>query len=318
MGTTWHVVAIARVDASDVKPNAVRLNKPALQTAVEQELVRINALMSTWQADSALSLFNAIESTEPQRLAPEIIHLLRVAQTISEQTNGAYDVTRGNVFSLWGFGADNAAGHMAPAASTIEQALATSGFRQLQIHADTVSKASPSLSVDLSSIAKGYAVDQVGTVLEEAGIFDYLVEIGGEIRTRGRALSGGRWRIGVESPSDASKPERGIVVGDAHMASSGDYRNVNEIEGRRISHIMDGRTGQPVTHNLAAVTVLHESTALADAWATAFLVLGFEAAWEIASRDALAASFALRGADGVEIRSTPQWLFGQEKRPQHH
>ncbi len=314
MGTTWHVVAVIRGDALSSLPGG-NVSKTWLYESIGAELTRINALMSTWQSDSELSQFNAAHTSDPQTLSEETVALIQLARSISQRTDGAYDVTRGNVYSLWGFGPDATDISDAPSAESLASALNASGFQKLSIAENNVTKLAPELSIDLSSIAKGYAVDRLGELLENAGIKDYLVEIGGEVRTRGRSLNGKRWRIGVESPATRLQPALGIAVEDAHMASSGDYRNFRKLNGRRVTHIINGQTGLPVTHDLAAVTVLHESTALADAWATAFMVLGYKKSAQIARADGLAASFTVRHADRFDIYSTPQWLIVQEERP---
>jgi len=168
-----------------------------------------------------------------------------------------------------------------------------------------VRKLNPELQIDLSSLAKGYAADQIGEKLEALGHLNYLIEIGGEIRTRGLAADGGRWKIGIEWPESAGKPTMtGIAVGDAHVASSGDYRNYRIIDGERYTHIIDGRSGFPIAHELASVTVLHGSVMRADAWATAFMVLGFDDAVKLAEKKGLAARFVLRAGDGYRIEAT--------------
>ncbi|MFK8041487.1 FAD:protein FMN transferase, partial [Congregibacter sp.] len=173
------------------------------------------------------------------------------------------------------------------------------------------------VAVDLSSIAKGYAVDQLHELLRLQGIANNLVEIGGELRASGERPEGGPWRLAVESP-DPSKSRfiEALSVSNAAVATSGDYRNYFEYEGRRYSHLVDPRTGYPVAHELVSVTVIDRHCMVADAWATALLVLGLDEAIELAESEGLAAHFVSRGADGLEVHYTePFDAYRQNTQP---
>lgn len=274
MGTQWSVTLGTQNAQYPEFADAESRIRKALVAAIVDDLNTVNALMSTWDASSELSRFNALDSTQPVTFSPATIEVLRTAQRVAEATNGAYDVTRGAVFGLWGFSADTPSPD-APDPEVLNQALAESGWQALRLSGNTVTKQFPNLTVDLSSLGKGYAVDRLAALLEAEGLQHYVVNIGGEIAVKGERSPDVAWRIGIESP-DKTVPS-GLALNNARLASSGSYRSVRIVDGQRISHLIDGRTGYPIAHNVVAATVLHESAMLADAWATAFMVLGLEA-----------------------------------------
>jgi thiamine biosynthesis lipoprotein len=166
-----------------------------------------------------------------------------------------------------------------------------------------------SLSLNLSAIAKGYGVDRVADYLSGAGFTNFLVEIGGEIAARGVNLKNSPWRIGVATPQTQLGIQTVVPLSDLAMATSGDYRNFFKAEGRRYSHTIDPRTGRPVDHQLASVTVVHKSCTQADAWATALHVLGPEKAYMLAEKEGLKVLFIIRSKDDFVERKTP--AFGE-------
>jgi len=293
MGTLWQVSLGHENSEQAGFTDTHGANYQSLQAAITAELQRINALMSTWDSQSELSLFNANQSTEAIPIHPDTLEVIRTAQRVAAATDGAYDITRGNVFTLWGFSRENPQ-PTPPTSGELSSALAVSGWQKLNVSQSALQKSHPDLHIDLSSVAKGFAVDQIGKLLEAMGISHYLVNIGGEIRVRGRQGISAGWEIGVETP-DAEIAE-GLKLQDAHLATSGSYRNVRIIAGRRVSHIIDGRTGEPIEHALVAATVLHHSTMLADAWATAYMVLGADAAQQHSLTENLAVQLTLLGA----------------------
>jgi len=329
MGTTWHASVVWPQVAGNGDSQGVVSTDAALspeqfqrqiQANIEQMLDSINAQLSTYDPSSALSLFNATTSTDWIDQPTPIIDLLRAASTISEQTQGAYDVTLGGLVDLWGFGYDSNPGRDSGQKVQPEQVTARMdkvGYHLLQFSDDNqrLRKRVADLQVDLSSIAKGYAVDRIGDMFEDMNITRYLFELGGEIRTRGQAGDNSAWVIALESPdlTDSgtasgaglsSSAITAISVENAHIATSGDYRNYREIDGKRISHLIDGRTGYPVTNRLASVTVMHQSTELADAWATAFMVIGADRALAMAHSSGLAVSLTLRENSGFTTRNS--------------
>ena len=277
-----------------------------LKKEIQDSLTLINAQMSTYQKDSELSLFNASRSTEWQPVSEGLYKVVDSAKKISDLTHGAFDISVGPLVNLWGFGPDPMT-FTAPAQELIDQKKKQIGYKLIELRAKPLSikKNIPELYIDLSAIAKGYAVDQVGLLLEAHGITDYLVEIGGEIRLSGNNLNGTPWRIAIEKPTPEQRMIQKIVpITNMAMATSGDYRNFFEVDGVRFSHTIDPRTGRPITHKLASVTVLRETTMEADALATAFMVLGPQDAFKLAEQEHIAALFIIKTEQGFDEQAT--------------
>lgn len=296
MGTTWHVTY-----AGAAGPDAI-------QKAVEAELESVNASMSTYRPGSEISRINNSYSVdEPVVLSPGFSEVLQAALDVGARSGGAYDVTVGPLVDLWGFGAGSDDDWGVPSSRQVEAALARVGQSALEWDAarGALVRRSP-VHLDFSSIAKGYGVDRVAEVLESAGVVDYLVEVGGEMRVSGVSPRGDAWRIAIESPMAG---QRGVAealeLTDIAIATSGDYRNYVEVGGQRYSHTLDPRTGYPVTHNLVSVTVLHERCMMADAWATALGVVGLEEALRLATEHDLAVYLITRDGDDLKSQSSP-------------
>jgi thiamine biosynthesis lipoprotein len=222
--------------------------------------------------------------------------LVELAQSISALSDGAFDVTVGPLVNLWGFGPETQPFRI-PEAQAIVDARERVGYRKLHCRPQppALRKDQPDLYVDLSGIAKGYGVDRIADILEQAGVAAYLAEIGGELRAKGTKPGDKPWRIAIERPSaDSREVYRIVPLKDAAMATSGDYRNFYEHDGRVYSHTIDPSTGRPVEHLLASVTVITEDCATADGLATALLVLGPERGVELAESLGLAAFFVSR------------------------
>lgn len=284
MGTTWQV--------SLVSPPAAAADLDREITAV---LDRVDAAMSTWRADSALARFNRNRQTGPQKLPRELLHVVAAALDLAEKSDGAFDPTVLPLVDLWGFGPSGTRAGV-PAEAEIERALARTGWQRLTLDraAGTLAKSDPDLQIDLSAIAKGYGVDAVAARLLELGCRDWLVEVGGEVRCSGSNVQGGPWRIGIDRPEPMAPPgrriEQVVELSGLALATSGDYRNFRDFDGRRFSHTIDPRTGRPVEHALASVSVIAADCMHADGLATAISVLGPEKGWEFAA-----------GLDGVEV-----------------
>lgn len=285
-----------------------------LQDAIESELLAINQSLSTYIPDSEISKVNGIASGEPLVLSERFATVLDAALAIGKLTDGAYDVTVGPLVELWGFGA-SAREPVPPGAADIAQTMNLVGAKRLSWDVKSASLELPEgVSVDLSSIAKGYAVDRLSELLGARGITDSLVEIGGELRASGQRPEGGPWRLAVESPDPAtSRFIDALSVTDAAVATSGDYRNFFEYQGKRYSHLVDPRTGYPVAHELVSVTVIDAQCMIADALATALLVLGLEAAQQLAEEEGLAAHFVSRVDEGLEVHYTPAFEVYRHK-----
>ncbi len=294
MGTQYQVKVLdnGRVDAA------------ALQARVETRLDAINASMSTWLPDSELSRLNAAPAGAPVTASDDLFAVLQGARRIHADSGGAFDVTVGPLVNLWGFGPGNGTGDGAravPAADALAAARDAVGMQRITLDtaAQTVTRAHPESYIDLSAIAKGYAVDEVARLVGAHEPAGYLVEIGGEVKVHGVNAEGGPWRIGIEKPLPGQRSvARALALSDTGLATSGDYRNFFELDGVRYSHTIDPRSGAPVRHELASVSVLHESTMLADAIATAMMVLGPAAGMETADRRGWAVLMLLPDGDG--------------------
>jgi len=298
MGTTYDV----KVARADLSPEEMR----SVAQAIEETLARVDRLMSTWREDSELSRFNAQTTTEPFAIDPETARVFGAALEVSERSQGAFDVTVGPLVDAWGFGPAHP--EKVPSEAELRALMGRVGFEQLVLDpaGPTLTKRRPDVEADLSAVAKGYGVDAVAETLEALGQTNYLVEIGGEIRARGARLDGQPFRVAIEEPAlDGRRVHRVIELHDIGMATSGDYRNWIEVDGERLSHTIDPRTGRPITHALASVTVLHPLAMWADAWATALNVLGPDRGFELATQEHLPAYFIVRTGDGgFETRAT--------------
>ncbi|MBD3651285.1 MAG: FAD:protein FMN transferase [Alcanivorax sp.] len=303
MGTSW------AVKFTGTPENGV----PALKSAIESSLEDINQEMSTYLPDSAISRFNGLEAGGSLVLPSDFAMVLDEALGLAEATDGAYDVTVGPLVNLWGFGPDPER-FEPPAAEDIEAARRRVGWHKLKLDDRTLTQPG-GVYLDLSSIAKGFAVDKLAHLLEKAGISNYLVEIGGELRASGTKPQGLPWRVAVERPIPGVREvEKVVPLRDLAIASSGDYRNFFEKDGKLYSHTLDPRTGRPVEHKLGSVTVLHSSCATADGLATALTVLGPEKGLAFAEERELAVLFIVRTDDGVEEVMTPAFEALLESR----
>jgi len=278
-----------------------------LRSGMEDILAQVVAEMSNWEADSALSRFNASADTGWQNAPRDLVAVLDEALAVSRWSAGAFDATVGPLVDLWGFGptGDRRA---PPAATRLAAVSRDTGYQRLHAKAASsmIRKEVSALRLDLSAIAKGFAADRMGAYLDEQGVRNYLIDIGGELRAGGRNDDERAWRVAIERPQPGERSiQRVVELSDRAIATSGDYRNFFEAGGRRYSHTIDPRTGRPVDQPLASVTVVHERTMTADAMATALLVLGAGQGFELARESGVAAHFMSRGEAGLVERSTP-------------
>jgi thiamine biosynthesis lipoprotein len=302
MGTSYHLTWTERGNVPD--PELVF-------KGVEDILERINASMSTYRPDSEISRFNQLAVGQWFEVSEDFYLVWVMSESVSSLSGGAYDVTVAPLVNLWGFGPDGVTDM--PEQAAIEAALLSVGQSHIEIDVPhrALRKLAP-VQLDFSSIAKGYAVDVVALWLEQQGIADYMVEIGGEIRVAGMSPRSSPWRIAVEKPDPMVRAVTvTLEISNLSVATSGDYRNYFEHEGVRYSHSIDPRTGWPVQHDLVSVTVVHENAALADAWATALTVMGTEAALRTALSERLAVYLISRDGEGFRVQKTPAidaWL----------
>ena len=281
-----------------------------IRLEVDALLRRVNSQMSTYLKSSEISRFNDSESTDWFEVSPETATVVDFAQQVAGKTGGAFDVTVGPLVNAWSFGPDPRTRKI-PDPAKLEQLKQTVGFEKLSVRIDppALRKSHPGVQVDLSAIAKGFAVDQVVSLLHDAGAQNVFVEIGGEVRTSGNK-SGQWWKVGIQLP-DAEQETVMIAHalstggGDDHsMATSGDYRNYFEVDGVRYSHTIDPRTSKPIDHALASVSVVTGSCMEADAWATAINVLGPDAGLALAQRENLDVLLSVRNDGGFQLRGT--------------
>ena len=303
MGTTYSVVVPglpAGVAPADV------------EAAIAEVLREADQHLSGWNSSGELVRINDSRSTDWLPISPQLLEVLREAAAVNRASGGAFDVTVGPLVRAWGFGAGAAEDAVTPSQPELDALRAQIGQDQLELREQppALRKAEPELTLDLDGIVPGWAVDRIAVRLESLGVADYLVELGGEVRARGRSPVGRPWRIAIERPVPGQRRPLGVIELDAlGVSTSGDYRDYREIGGRRVSHTIDPRTGRPVDHALAAVTVVHASAAAADAWSTALMVLGPDEGMALARRQGLAALFVTRGAtQGQFVESaTPQF-----------
>ncbi|MEI8595011.1 FAD:protein FMN transferase [Photobacterium sp. Hal280] len=258
----------------------------ALQKEIDRRLELVNDQMSTYREDSELSQFNQHRSSEPFEVSADTATVVQEAVRLAKLTDGALDVTVGPLVNLWSFGPE-ARPDVVPTDEELDARRQEVGIEHLKVEGNALVKDLPGLYVDLSSIAKGYGVDVVADYIASLGVNDYLVEIGGEIRLKGKNLEGVPWRIAIEKPTeDGSRSIQEVVEpGEMAVATSGDYRNYFEENGVRYSHLINPITGKPITNRVVSVTVMHPKCMTADALATAFSVMGEEKAIALANQE---------------------------------
>ena len=264
MGTTYSI---------KIKTADAVVNQEKIRADIEKILLEINRKMSTYIVDSELSVINFSNSLDSNLISDDLFKVISHANTISKTTNGAFDITVGPLVNLWGFGPDKSENKIPPN-EEIELIKKNIGYKKIYLNKETTSikKLHPDLYVDLSGIAKGFAVDKIALYLNSYNLENYLVEIGGELIAKGTNEDNEVWQIGIENPNNNLVKIIGLK--DIAMATSGDYRNYFEKNGVRYSHTINPNTGKPIKHKLASVTVLDKTAMNADALATAFMVLG--------------------------------------------
>lgn len=283
MGTTYRVQVV-----DHTAPDADKIH---------QVLENVNQSMSTYLKSSELSRLNTHSSQAPFKISEALQSVLQESQMIGEQSGGAFDVTIGPLVNAWGFGPDGRV--TPPSVEQIEALKAGIGYQKFKLNPQekSVTKLDPTLYIDLSGIAKGFGVDQVAEHLQSLGYTRYWVEVGGEVRAFGFNADDLAWRAGIERPAGEGRRAVYMVlpIQNTSIATSGDYRNrYIDAQGVLRSHTIDPRTGQPVTHQLASVSVIHSKNSSADAWATALNVLGPTEGLKVANQHHIAALFLVR------------------------
>lgn len=295
---SWHVT---------ISDPPAKVNVEEIRAGIEEAFSASSDLIATWREDSELSRFNRYQNTDWFPVSPKLVELVGLALELSEQSNGTYDITVGPLLQLWGFGAGDVGKDKIPSQADIEATLANIGYQKLQVRNDppAIRKVSLGIQLELASLADGFAADQAGLYLESLGIKHYMVEIAGEIRSRGLSSRGDAWRIAIEKPEDGERSvQLGVQLHDAGLATSGDYRNYFVKGGKRYSHTLDPATGYPIEHSLTSVSVLAEQATLADAYATLLLAIGEQKAIDFANNKDIAAYFIWRTDEGFATYMT--------------
>jgi thiamine biosynthesis lipoprotein len=295
-GTTYHISYWSDFPVND----------KTIEATIKSQFEIIDKTLSNYRPDSVIELFNSNESTQSQEVGNEIVSLVRVAQIVHQASHGCYDLTIKPLFELWGFRADKLT---IPGDPLIIKTLSQVGMEKLEVVDEThLRKKQVDLKVDLSSIAQGYSVGSISDILEKNGITNYLVEIGGELKTRGHKPNLNAWRIAVERPLPGEQLMHKIIDMPKELPiavmTSGTYRHYFDDKGHRYSHILDARTGRPVSHELVSVTVIHENPTIADAWSTALLCLGPKDGMKAANLEKISALFIVQqDQELIESRS---------------
>lgn len=303
-GTVYHIKI--RTDNED----------PTLQDAIKAELASVNSQMSVFEEKSEISKINQAPKNKKIGLSSNMSYLLRHAERIYKESQGAFDPTIGPLIDNWGFGPNKKSKQ--PSAAQIKETLRHVGFNKLKLDKayKTLSKTDAQTSLNLSAIAKGYGVDKVAELLESKGYEDYIIEIGGEVRAKGyRDEAKTPWSVGIAEPQQDGANSMIIELTDISVATSGDYNNFRtDNKGLRYSHTISPKTGYPVKNSLASVTVFDKLCTDADAYATAMMSMGFEKALEFADKYQISAIFFThQNNDFVRHYSkSAKHLFGED------
>jgi thiamine biosynthesis lipoprotein len=299
MGSVWSVKVAG----------ALPLPAGLLQAGVQEQFEGVDQTLSTYRPTSDLSRFNANDSGEWVSIDAQLGAVLSYALSLAPRSDGAYDVTVGQLVNLWGFGPDPARNRL-PDRAAIDAARAYVGWRKVEVDGSLIrARKQPGVRVDLSSLGKGRGVDRVADYLDSIGISNYLIDLSGKLRARGLNGGGRAWRVAVEQPgadNTTAPAPASIVLRDASVATAGDYRRYFEVDGRHFSHIIDPRTGAPVTHATVSATAMGETCMEADALATVLMVMEPDAALRLANEARIPALLIGRGS-GYQLRQSAAW-----------
>lgn len=301
MGTFWRVSVVGIDNA----------RADQLRQKVQQQLDADDQLLSTWKNDSALMRFNHSSSLTPWPVNEAMADIVTESLRIGYKTQGAMDITVGPLVNLWGFGPDKQP-VKTPTQAQIDAAKARTGLAFLSVinrsGRQYLQKSIPDLFVDLSTVGEGYAADHLARLMTEEGISRYLVSVGGALVSRGMNADGQPWRVAIQKPTDRENAVQAIVDINGHgISTSGSYRNYYELDGHRISHVIDPQTGRPITHKLVSVTVIAPTALEADGWDTGLMVLGPQKAQQVVREQGLAVYMIMKEGDGFTTWMSPQF-----------
>ncbi len=298
MGTTYSIKIIS---------NSKSFRKEELKKNIDSVLVDVNNKMSTYIKNSELSEFNKLQDTNWISASYDLVTVFSEAIEVSRKSEGMYDITVGPLVNLWGFGPGNKTEKI-PSKKEIDEIKKNIGYKNILIDSNNlkIKKRNPDIYCDLSSIAKGYGVDKVAMYCDSKNINNYMIEIGGEVRTKGKNQKGNQWRIGIASPNNIGL-QNIVNLSNYSMATSGDYLNYFEKDGIRYSHTINPKTGKPITHKLASVSVIYKDCSYADAYATAIDVMGPEVGYKFALQQNLPIFMIVRQNNEFVEKMTPQF-----------
>lgn len=293
MGTEYHITVAASQPPSE-----------SLGIEISQRLESINQQMSTYRNDSEISRFNQAEKIDEFTVSTDFATVMQRAIELSVLTKGAFNPALKPLIDRWGFGARPALQELPPP-HIIEKLLRHSDFQQVELQDNRLRKLDAELELDLSAIAKGYAVDVLSDTLRQAGFDHHLVEIGGEVRAHGQRFDGQSWKVAIQQPDDPSASVNQVIaLQQQAIATSGDYRNFVEIDGKRYAHIIDPKTGYPPDNGIASVSVITTNCMQADVLATALMVMDLQQGLAFAEQQNLAVFYILRNPTGFDTRAS--------------
>ncbi len=291
MGTEYRISVIKDGNISDAQ----------IEKSIVGAMNSVNQSMSNYIDDSEISIFNRLPVNQSQKLSPDFSKVVAEAQSISKLSNGAFDITLGRAIDAWGFGPDGEI-RQRPTEETLKKLRSTVGFAKILLDNDVLTKTVDGVEISLSAIAKGYAVDKVALALNDYGIANYLINIGGELRASGLNIDKQLWRVGIEKPHILGGIQEIVELDNVAIATSGDYRNYHIVGGQQFSHMIDSKTLSPVYHKLALVSVISQRASTADGLATAMMAMDETRAWRFAEQNGLAAYLIIRGAKEGEYK----------------
>lgn len=299
---TFYRVSLAGVD---------NRREAALRQQIEAQLAEDDHQLSTYKEDSVLSQFNQYQGNVPQPISAGMADAIVTSLRIGQKTSGAMDITVGPLVNLWGFGPKKQP-IKTPSDAQIDAARGEIGLQHLKViqqgDGQYLQKDLPGMYVDLSTVGEGYATDHLARLIESNGISNYLVSVGGAVVSRGDNAKGKPWQVAIQKPTDKETAVQAIVdLQGMGISTSGSYSNYYELDGKRLSHIIDPATGHPITHKLVSATVIAPTALEADGWDTGLMVLGTKKAMALAEKEHLAVYLITKKGDSFEVHMTPQF-----------
>ena len=273
----------------------VELKIKNIELEIKNTLKKANKILSNWDKDSEISIINKTDKTTAIKISDELNEVFKTAKEINAKSNGFFDLTLDPIIELWGFGYKSKQMQVIPKNNQIKNILSLTGqksFLKMNFDNNELIKKNKDIKINLSSIGKGYGIDLIGKKLDQLGINNYIINIGGDILTKGYNSKKENWVIGIENPNLKEKLIKEIVnLTNKGLATSGDYKNFFTKDGKKYSHIINPKTGKPIMHSTKSVTVIHENSMKADGWATAFLALGSLEGLKIADKEKISVLF---------------------------